>query len=1310
MWKKQKNQTIKDEDDSKPDDSKTSFSLTKKILIPLIILLFIISINLILHSNLLSETIHPIIASQLEKIFGEGVTIGKVSLNLLPTYIEIKDFSLKGAANNRFLSVKKARIYFSPLSLITEVFLIRKISLSEPAIEILDYRKEDRIKDLIRPKSTDSGGSRNRLIVIRRIDIKDGGGRIKAKDNRMEAHVMGLNAEIEPDLTMQNYLISITIKEVALNISGISRRLAQVEGKAALHPDNLEIKKFEVGSGNLLFSLMGTISGFEKPRFNLEARSATGLDGIDRLYQPLEGIGGRLEIIGEIKGKYPDVAWKGQLYLKELSFKSLRLGELNSDISLSKDQIILSNASADMFGGHLAGGATGSISLVEGLRYRLQLNFEEIKMEEVKILLPEEFPVLGKIISGKVSFGGIGLNKKSLDGEGEIRIHGKPDTPKDKINSSWKEILVSLPDEIDLTFKVMDGDIDIRTLRISSAGSKMEMNGSVYRSGDIELSVRLSIRDVKDILEGSGFADIAGGLELAGKLSGNMTSPLFHGEIKMKDAVLEGVRIDRFSSGIDLTDKDLSFLNAMVKTGVSSYKFQGRIAWKDDTKNPHIDLRVRIINGSPSEIARIFHKEIQINTPVTGKMSIKGDIKELNLLAILSIKRGEIFGQSIDSGKADLAINNSGVTISNIILAREKSIFKGTGWIGFNGGFKSTIKSNNLELQDLDMITSRIPNLKGKVSFELSGNGTFSKPILLGGISVNKLSYSGYDIGDARIDVWTATNSLDIKAYVSDRLTASGKIGLKDSLPITADIKLTEMPVGIFLDLFHPDLPSKVSITTSGKVSINGNLTDPKSIHADIRLPNLTMDISGYQMRNENDISVELKGEEIKVVSLMFRGDDTSLTIKGGLKTQNNLDIFIEGEADLGLLKLFTRDISLSKGKTVFALTISDKWRDPKIRGNLKVLSGIVRSEIVSTQSINITAMNLLFNEHQILIEKFEGLAGNGNMHGSGKIDIKNMSVSSVEIILEFKDVRHALISDFHSVIDGTLIFQANNRLRRLTGDINIKKGKYEKRVDINRWLIEVRKITSAQRPAKVSNDISLNIHFYGKDNIWINNNITKVPLELDLYLKGSVNRPVLLGRIEANDGSVFFRGNEFKVISGTVDFLDLNATKPQFDIKINTKVRTYKIDTNLAGTLDRFDLRLSSNPPLSETDILALLTVGRTSAEFTQTQKDIGKEAAASLLVEEFIEEKVQDLTGIDRFQVDPYYSGVKSSSGPRFTVGKKLLDDRMYVIYASTLDPSVEELIQIEYKLAKNISLIGSRDEKGLLGGDIRFRFEFK
>jgi hypothetical protein len=37
-------------------------------------------------------------------------------------------------------------------------------------------------------------------------------------------------------------------------------------------------------------------------------------------------------------------------------------------------------------------------------------------------------------------------------------------------------------------------------------------------------------------------------------------------------------------------------------------------------------------------------------------------------------------------------------------------------------------------------------------------------------------------------------------------------------------------------------------------------------------------------------------------------------------------------------------------------------------------------------------------------------------------------------------------------------------------------------------------------------------------------------------------------------------------------------------------------------------------------------------------------------------------------------------------------------------------EQIIKLEYFLSRRISLVGLRDERGIVGGDVRFRFEFK
>jgi translocation and assembly module TamB len=63
-----------------------------------------------------------------------------------------------------------------------------------------------------------------------------------------------------------------------------------------------------------------------------------------------------------------------------------------------------------------------------------------------------------------------------------------------------------------------------------------------------------------------------------------------------------------------------------------------------------------------------------------------------------------------------------------------------------------------------------------------------------------------------------------------------------------------------------------------------------------------------------------------------------------------------------------------------------------------------------------------------------------------------------------------------------------------------------------------------------------------------------------------------------------------------------------------------------------------------------------------------------------------------------------------PQVTVSKRLIGDRLFVTYTNSIVSTEEQIIKLEYLLKKNISLIGMRDEMGSLGGDIKFRFEFK
>jgi hypothetical protein len=96
--------------------------------------------------------------------------------------------------------------------------------------------------------------------------------------------------------------------------------------------------------------------------------------------------------------------------------------------------------------------------------------------------------------------------------------------------------------------------------------------------------------------------------------------------------------------------------------------------------------------------------------------------------------------------------------------------------------------------------------------------------------------------------------------------------------------------------------------------------------------------------------------------------------------------------------------------------------------------------------------------------------------------------------------------------------------------------------------------------------------------------------------------------------------------------------------------------------------------------------------------------------MFQDFLESRARNITGLDRFQVDPYINKYDTPV-PRVTVGKEVVQDRVFMSYSSNIGGTVpEQNMRLEYILNRNVSVLGEYDELGQLGADIKFRFEFR
>jgi translocation and assembly module TamB len=314
--------------------------------------------------------------------------------------------------------------------------------------------------------------------------------------------------------------------------------------------------------------------------------------------------------------------------------------------------------------------------------------------------------------------------------------------------------------------------------------------------------------------------------------------------------------------------------------------------------------------------------------------------------------------------------------------------------------------------------------------------------------------------------------------------------------------------------------------------------------------------------------------------------------------------------------------------------------------------------------------------------------------------------------------VQFPLTDTLVPTFSGQVVLAGTPDAQSLRGELTIDRALYNTRVNVQDWLLDLRRraeaqSASAETPA-LARGLSLNIHFIGRDQIFIKNNLADLGLEVDLFLRGTVDHPYLIGRIDAREGTLTFRSNTFRVQAATLDFADPVRFRPVIDLQATTVVQEYDITLHLAGTIERFTLDLTSDPSLSETDILALLTVGRTTEQVAHSDDSVGRDEAASIAMQQLLEEGVQRVPGIDqlvdRFQIDPRYDPDLNTSTPELSVGKQLFEDRLILRYSTTFDDSARQGIRVEYELARNVFLIGEQDSARGFGGDLRFRFEFR
>lgn len=423
-------------------------------------------------------------------------------------------------------------------------------------------------------------------------------------------------------------------------------------------------------------------------------------------------------------------------------------------------------------------------------------------------------------------------------------------------------------------------------------------------------------------------------------------------------------------------------------------------------------------------------------------------------------------------------------------------------------------------------------------------------------------------------------------------------------------------------------------------------------------------------------------------------------------------------------------------------VTLAGTLDEPQLFGTLAVADGCLKLKDIYTP-IDKVNLKVAFSGSRIQIEQISAVLGKGTLEGNGSYDFRAAGEQSYLFngVAKNAEIDSAI---FKGRINGS--FAISPEYYRVP--LRLLQKPAEGTGTSDKETQQVTGMEEGWRPRIVADvgldDVTVNMPTIpslgeGNSNLGLNVSVnlgSKVHLYnkylYDLWLKGTVKAegstvfPRMSGGIDTDKGTVTYLRTRFKIEKGSLRWSQPGTFLPYVKLNANTKFSRYRIGLQIDGSLNRdnLDMKLQSNPYLSQNAIVRMLTLQRASAG----SDDITNADMQNLLIAGLetgllgdVEHSIRKALGINEFRV---YVG-KLDNGADFDnrivreltqeekeqynfLIAKNLTDRWKIGYTRSFDGKYEN-IYTQYQLTEHMHVTFSQDEDHEKRYSVEYRITF-
>lgn len=1077
---------------------------------------------------------------------------------------------------------------------------------------------------------------------------------------------------------------------------------------------------------------------------------------LQKLLPELGDFKGEAELEAHFDGELKHVFKEVHVRVKNLESSWLDLDELNATITQNKRKLTIKRFE----------GTKGSE------KYRLVKNAEFFDLEKMWFREGKYFVNVSNANSNNFLQAVPSLDpmKITASGVAEVEYSGNKvsfllnDVKLDELRLQFQDAKNPIIKTKDYVLKNMQVAID-RDFYVYLKGGASDGKNLINIDGkitdkDIQIQVLPNSVLSWNRLGGISGVSIEGGGKTEGRISGPIEDVVFSLNVEWKNFEVVDIHFGEVVGSFDFSLKDLS-LGISKLEGLSygnKYKGHGLLYFGD---NSGMDVDLNIENATYSGLIKmipLIFKDLPmpnfLDFNLNGNVKISGPFETRNMVVKgeMAGSNGVIKGESFDSLSMKFSLQKNLLEFEDILVKKFKAVVSAWATVNLGNGFMEFRgKSAGLYLNDLDFYRNLRLGYQGKLDFDFEGNGTADTLSSKYKLRLSEATIANMSMPGASVVAFFNGKDFTFNGNIlGNRIKFESLINFEDKLSnIKFKIDTNEIKDILGIISSHNLNSTKISGRLKGLLDVGFDLKTMKLQKFLLNIQDLLLRKDQMFLRNDPTRSlVSIEDGQVKRWNMRFIGEDETFVDSKGY-AQTNGDIRVENgfKLDASIFELLTphieRSLGFFQGRSSLVIGKGFSVRDLDVQSN-KIF---IKIKDLKTPLSDISFKMIKSGEDYVL-QKLKGILGEGEFKADGKFTFDSLIP---KIYLNYQ-VDKSTLPLFKKT---SVTFSSNGELSGnklpylLKGKLSILHGESlddpadfidDKKINLNIYA----NYLPQEKGASADEFLTLNMQFDVVNPFAIKNNLAEIYIKGAGVISSSLRSPELNLRLEAvpNVSKFKFKGNDFSLTQGHVDIRDQGKIR-QSDVRFIgvTRLNDYDLKLEIAGKVDKVNINLTSDPPLSQEDLLSLLTLGVTndiSKNLDSTdRKFVTTVGLGTLLVDQFkINEDLNSTLGL-KLSVLPEFqenetqliqgkSAISDSSSSRLKSSTKIKLDKKItkqvdLSVSSTVGGSLEQKqeMNLNFNIDRNWSVEGVYELKSSdtdegnstnsVGADVKYKWSF-